>query len=129
MLALFDALLNRYGPNDVAWATCLGLSQDVVDEFLLLVTAVVSLSRVPSYAVLPAQPPCSGGNTERYHVLSMNVVSTLPSMKAEWRKIFFANGIVVLMPSITNSSKARRMVASASSRVERCTMSLPISES
>ena len=46
----------------------------------------------------------------------MNVVSTWPSMKAEWLKISRCSGIVVLMPSTTNSASARRMQASASGR-------------
>ena len=39
------------------------------------------------------------------------------------------SGMVVGMPSRTNSAKARRMVAKASARVGRWTMSLPIRES
>ena len=50
-------------------------------------------------------------------VRSMNVVSTCPSMNAEWFMICRCNGMVVLMPSTTNSASARRITASASARV------------
>ena len=39
----------------------------------------------------------------------MKVVSTWPSMKAEWLKISRCSGMVVLIPSTTNSARARRM--------------------
>lgn len=51
------------------------------------------------------------------NVRSMNVVSTLPSMKAGWSKISRRRGIVVFTPRTTNSRSARRMVAIASARV------------
>ena len=52
-----------------------------------------------------------------------------PAMKSGLRKILRCSGMVVLTPSITSSSSARRMVARASGRVGACTISLPRSES
>ena len=50
-------------------------------------------------------------------VRSINVVSTRPSMNAALSMILRWIGIVVLMPSTTNSARARRMTAIASARV------------
>ena len=41
------------------------------------------------------------------NVRSINVVSTRASMKAVWLRISWCSGIVVLMPSICNSARAR----------------------
>ena len=60
---------------------------------------------------------------------SMNPVSTWPSTNAVWLKIRCSSGMVVWMPSIRNSSRARFMQRMASARVGRWTISLPISES
>ncbi len=60
---------------------------------------------------------------------STHVVSTWPLMKSGLRKILRCNPIVVLIPSITISSSARRIVAIASMRVGASTISLPKRES
>ena len=56
---------------------------------------------------------------------STQVVSTRPAMKSGLRKIRRCSGMVVLTPSMTSSSRARRMVARASRRVGAWTISLP----
>ena len=63
------------------------------------------------------------------NVRSTNVVSIRPSTKAEWLKISWWSGTVVLMPSMRSSASARCMQAMASARVAWWTMSLPIIES
>jgi len=76
-------------------------------------------ARLRIFAHAPRPLVCTGGILSYVfcHVRSMKVVSTWPSMNADWLKISRCRGMVVLTPSTTNSARARRMHARASGRV------------